>query len=107
MRVQHVKTPLLQFTDKVVDIPVVAQRQIRVNRNVQKTMEISQLQYTDDVVDVPVVLVVLVPQFQVVAETAEISQLQVVEKIGVVDAEDFPVYIPRERLCSRTRFCVS
>ena len=81
--VPHV-VPLLRFTDKVVDIPVVAQRQIRVNRNVQKTIEISQLQYTDDVVDVTVVLVVLVPQVQVVAETAEIPQLQVVEKNGEI-----------------------
>ena len=86
-RVQHV-VPLLQFTDKVVDIPVVAKRQIRVNRNVQKTMEISQLQYTDDAVNVPVVLVVLVPQVQVVAQTAEIPQLQVVGKIGEIP-EDF------------------
>ena len=91
-RVQHA-VPLLQFTDKVVDIPVVAQRQIRVNWNVQKTTEISQLQYTDDAVDVPVVLVVLVPQVQVVAETAEIPQLQVVGKIGEI-LEDFPVNIP-------------
>ena len=128
-RVQHVvdtvevdqktaEVPPLQFTDKVVDIPVVAQRQI------------PKLQCTDQVVDVPAVLVVLVPQVQVVAETAEtlqlllvaqfprvqvveeavkIPQLHVVEKIGeipewlnsvkgVVDSEDFR---------SRTRFCVS
>ena len=61
-RVQHV-VPLLQFTDKVVDIPVVAQRQS------------SQLQKTDGVVAVPAVLVVLVPQVQVVEKTAEIPQL--------------------------------
>ena len=45
-----------QFIDKAVDIPVVAQRQVHVNRNVQKTKEISQLRYTGyQVVDVPVV----------------------------------------------------
>ena len=89
-RVQHVvdtvetaEVPLLQFTVKVVDIPVVAQRQICVNQKVQKTMEDLHLQYTDGVVNVPVVLVVLVPQVQVVTETAEIPQLQVVKKMGV------------------------
>ena len=41
------------FTDKVVDNPVVAQRRIHANRNVQKTIEISQLQITDKVIDVP------------------------------------------------------
>ena len=50
--------PELQFSDKV-DIPVVTQRQIRMNPDVQKTMEIPQLQHADKVVDVPVVLVVL------------------------------------------------
>ena len=50
------EVPELQFTDKVVDSPFVAQRQIRMNRKVQKTMEIHQLQHTDDVVDVPAVL---------------------------------------------------
>ena len=77
-RVEVEKIPL-QFTDKVID--VVAQRQIRVNRNVQKTIEISQLQYTDDVVDVPVVLVVQAPLVQVMAETAEIPQLQITDKV--------------------------
>ena len=43
-----------QFIDKAVDDPVVVQRQIRMNRKVQETIEISLLQYIDDVVDVPV-----------------------------------------------------
>ena len=68
----HIDVPQLEFTDKVVDIPVVAQGQVHVNRNVQKTIEISQLQCTDDVVDVPVVSVVQAPLVHVVAETAEI-----------------------------------
>ena len=61
---RHVEVPeiplvaRLQFTDKVVDIPVVAQRQIHANRNVQKTIEIPQLQDADKVVDVPVLSVV-------------------------------------------------
>ena len=67
----------MQYIDKVVDNPVVAQRQIYMNRSVQTTMEIPQLQYTDDVVDVPVVFVVRDPLVQVVAEIVEISQLPV------------------------------
>ena len=67
---------LLQFTDKVVDIPVVVQRQIPiVVRTVQKTTDIPQLQCIDKVIDVPVGLVAQVPRVRVVAETAEISQL--------------------------------
>ena len=52
-----------QFIDKAIDIPVVAQRQVHVNRNVQKTKEISQMRYVGyQAVDVPVVMVVQVPQ---------------------------------------------
>ena len=43
---KRIKIPLLQFTDKVADIPLVAQRQICVNQEVQKTIEDLQLQYT-------------------------------------------------------------
>ena len=69
---RHVEIPLLQFTDNVVDISVVAQRQI------------SQLQSADQVVDVPVVVVRQVPQVHVVMKTVETSQLQsVVQAPGV------------------------
>ena len=53
---KHIDAPPLQFTEKVVDILVVAQRQIHADRNVQKTIQIPQLQHTDQVVDVPVVV---------------------------------------------------
>ena len=60
---KHVEVPLVQFLDKVEEIPVVAQRQIPiVVQTVQKTIEIPQLQCIDDVIDVPVVLVTQVPQ---------------------------------------------
>ena len=52
---ETMEVPLLQFSDKVVGIPVAARR------------EVSQLQ----VIDVPVVLGVQASQSQVVAETAE------------------------------------
>ena len=73
---KHVEVQLSQFTDKVVDIPVVVQRQIPiVVRTVQKTTDIPQLQCIDKVIDVPVGFVEQVPLVRVVAETAEISQL--------------------------------
>ena len=74
------KIPLLQFTDKVVDNPVVAQRQISMALVVQKSIEIPQLQHCDEVTDVPVVPVVQVPRVCAVKKkTAEIPQLQVVD----------------------------
>ena len=78
---QTMEVPLLQSINKVVDAPVVVQRKVHVNQNVQKTIEDIQLQYTDGVVDVPVVLVVQIPQVEVVAETVEIPRLWIVEKI--------------------------
>ena len=71
--------PELRFTNKV-DIPVVTQRQIRMNPDVQKTTETPQLQHTEQVVDVPVVLVAQVPRVEVVEEAVEISQFQAVRK---------------------------
>ena len=77
---KHVEVPLSQFIDKIVEIPVVAQRQISTVQTVQKRIEISQLQITDKVTDVPVVLVVPVPQVRVVKKTVEDPQFEIVEK---------------------------
>ena len=77
---RHVEIPPLQFTDKVADIPVVAQKQISMVLTVQKSIEISQLQITDKVTDVPVVSVVQVPRVWVVKKTVEDSQFEIVEK---------------------------
>ena len=91
---KHVEVQLSQFTDKIVDIPVVVQRQIPiVIRTVQKTIEISQLQDIDEVVDVPVGLVAQVPLVRVVAETAEIPLVQFLDKV-----DDIPVVVPRQIL---------
>ena len=82
-----VETPeiLLQFTEVVVDTPVVAQRQIAiVVQTVQTNMEIPQLHYCDEVIDVPVVLVVQAPLVQVMMKTVQISQLPFIEKISVI-----------------------
>ena len=77
---KHVKIPELQFTDKVVDNPVVVQGQISME-TVQKSIEISQLQNCDEVVDVPAVFVEQVPHVHVEMKTVEITQLQPVEQV--------------------------
>ena len=88
---RHVETPLLQFTDKVVDIPVVAQRQIRMNRKVEKIIEIPQLRQTDQMVDVPVVVVAQVPQVRVV----QVPRVQVVVETAVLLPD---VQVPQVRV---------
>ena len=83
---KQVEVPLSQFNDKVVDVPVVAKKQISMVLIVQKSIEISQLQVDDKVVDVPVVVVAQVPQVHVEMKTVEIPQLQ-------VKAVDVPVVL--------------
>ena len=75
------KIPESQFTDKVVDIPVVAQRQISTVHVEMKTAENPQLQIPDKMIDVPVVVVEQVPHVHVVEKTVEIPQLPFMEKI--------------------------
>ena len=89
-RVQHVvdtvktaEVPLLQFTDKVVVIPVVALRQI------------PQFQHTDQVVDVLAVSVVQVPHVQVVVKAAEIPQLPLVVQVPHVQVAKRTVKTPQ------------
>ena len=91
------QVPLLQFTDKVVDNPVVAQRQISIVLVVQKSIEIAQLQYCDEVINVPVVQVVRVPQSQVVAETAQ----QITDKVTDVPVV-LVVPVPQVRMVRKT-----
>ena len=107
---KRIEIPPLQFMDKAIDIPVVAQRQVPQVHVVKKTVEdpqfeivektvenpetvpqmqvvekttgIPQLQVADKMVDVPAVFVVLVTQVQVVGKTVQISQLPLVEKIA-------------------------
>ena len=75
------KIPELQFTDKVVDIPVGAQRQISTVHVEMKTAENPQLQIPNKMIDVPVVVVEQVPHVHVVEKTVEIPQLPFMEKI--------------------------
>ena len=87
------EVPLLKFNDKVVDIPVVAQKQISM------ILTVHQLQVDDKVVDFPVVVVAQVPQVHVVMKTAEIPQLQVkVVDVPVV----LVVPVPQVRVVKKT-----
>ena len=100
---QHFEVPLSQFNDKVVDNPVVAQRQIYMVLTVQKSIEIPQLQVTDQVVDVPVVVVAQVPQVHVEKKTVEIIKLQPVVQVPRVlvvekTVQDFHLNVYRETL---------
>ena len=81
---KHIKIPLVQFLNKVDDMPVAVQRQIPMVQTVEETKETPQLQVIDKVIDDPVVQV---PRVQVLEKTAEIPQLQNVEKIGEIPAE--------------------
>ena len=78
---KHVEVPLVQFLDKVDEIPVVAQRQIPIMvQTIQKTTDIPQLQCIDKVIDVPVVSVAQAPHVQIVEKTVESPQMQIAEK---------------------------
>ena len=74
---KHVEVPQVQFPNKVDEMPVGVQRQIRTVQTVQKTMEIPQLQCIDEAIDD---LVVQVSRVQVMERTVGIPQLQIVEK---------------------------
>ena len=78
---KHVEVPLVQFLDKVDEIPVVAQRQIPIMvQTIQKTTDIPQLQCIDKVIDVPVVSVAQAPHVQIVEKTVESPQMEIAEK---------------------------
>ena len=54
-RVQKsMEMPVVQFSDRVVDMLVVTQRQVPMIPNVQNTVEVPQIQYVDKIVDAPV-----------------------------------------------------
>ena len=64
-----------------LNTPVVAQRQISIDRTVQKTTETPQLQRIDRAIDGLVVQIENVPQAHVAEKTVEIPQSDVVKKI--------------------------
>ena len=45
------ETPQIQFNGRVVDVPVMAQRQVFSVQSVQKMVEVPQIQFIDKLVD--------------------------------------------------------
>ena len=81
------KTPPVQFIDKIVDIPGVAQRRAPMVQKNQKKIEIPQVQHIGKVVEFPAVQVGL----QTVQKTAEIPvdvNVRIVTKRQVPAAQD-------------------
>ena len=77
-------SPRVQLIDKVVSIPVVAQRQVPSAPRVQKIVEMPKGQFSDGEVNMPVVTQRQVPMISNVQKTVEVPQIQYVDKI--VDA---------------------
>ena len=78
---KHIKIPQVQFLNKVDDMLVDVQQQIRpMAQTVQKTTEIPQLQFPDQVVDVTVVVQRQVPSIEMVQKTVEVPQTQSIVK---------------------------
>ena len=78
------ENPPVRFTDRVVDIPVMAQRNVPSAPRVQKIVEMSKVQFSDGHVDMPVLAQRQVPMIPNVQKTVEVPQIQYVDKI--VDA---------------------
>ena len=79
-------SPRVQLIDRVVDIPVMAQRHVPSAPGVQKIVEMSKGQFSDGHVDMPVVAQRQVPMIPNVQKTVEVPQIQYIDKI-----EDAPV----------------
>ena len=78
---KHIRIPQVQFLNKVDDMLVDVQQQIRpMTQTVQKSTEIPQLQFLDQVVDVPVVVQRQVPSIETVQKTVEVPQTQSIVK---------------------------
>ena len=98
---KHVQIPQ-SHVDKVVDLPVVMQRQVPLFQTVLKTgeapsinqvtkhVEFPQTQYVDKMVDLPVVMARQVPQFQTLLKTGNIPQVQFIGRELVTKLVEIP-----------------
>ena len=74
-----VAIPQTQFIDRLVNVPLVTQRQVRTIQKIQKTLEIPQAKLEDELTDVPVVMQRQTSMIQKVATTAEILQMSFID----------------------------
>ena len=93
-------SPQVQLIDKVVNIPVTAQRQVPSAQSVQKIVEMPEVQFMDGHVDMPVVIQRQVPIIPNVQKIVEVPQIQYVDKIvdAPVAAAHQPVPVDAETL---------
>ena len=82
MKVQKtMEGPQVQYIDKIVDVPVVAQRQVPTIQTAQKTEEVPKVQFIEQVVDVPVDMQRQDPAVQFVKKTAEVPQNRFIDRV--------------------------
>ena len=65
----------MEYIDRIVDVPVVAQRQVSTIQTVEKTVDVPQVQLNDRVVDATVMVHGQVPMPQTMEEIMEVIQL--------------------------------
>ena len=67
-------------SNRVVDVPIMMQRQVPAIQKIQKTVKVPQMQFIDKV-DVPVVMQRQVPTIQKVQKTVEVVEVQFIDRI--------------------------
>ena len=105
-------SPQVQLIDKVVNVPVTAQRQVPSASKVQKIVEMQVVQLSDGEVDMPAITQRQVSMIPNVQKTVEVPQIQYIDKIVdalvVARSEDVSVgtqTVSRKRKISTDRVC--
>ena len=74
---EAVEAAQAQYIDRIVDVPVVLQRQVPINTTAQKTVEVPQIQFLDQAVGA-LVSVQQTTKIQNVKKMVESTQVQLV-----------------------------
>ena len=92
-----VEVPQVQYTDKIVDVPVVAQRQVSTFQTVQRTGEVPHVQFLDRAADVSVIQRQVPIHERLVEETIDAPVPHATEKII-----ELVKHTPQERMQNGT-----